>query len=617
MSLIDNVKLYAARNWPTFPCNGKIPLIKAWPEAATTDGEQLTTWWHEWPEANIGIVTGSRSGLLILDVDGPMGNASLACLMETHGKLPETLIAKTGKGFHLYLRYPADAVIKNDVARKLGTGLDVRGAGGYVIAPGSRHTNGSAYEWIDPNVTIANPPDWLIQLLTQEPEQAPFVAPTTPLHESKASRYAMAALENACDLVAKAINGTRNDTLNGQAYGIGQLIGANALAYRDAEAQLMEAASSAGLPRREAQATIRSGLNAGMQEPRNLNQIEASRPSSIPTEKTEPKRKALTEAPAMAIQAFSAAELIGKEFAAPRWAIPNLLPEGLTVLAGRPKTGKSWLAFDIALAVARGGQALGNRPVNPGEALYLALEDHERRLQDRLLQLIQDGEAPDTLFFSCEAPRFDKGLIPALQEWLHHHSACRLIVIDTLARIRPPGMRSGDAYQEDTFILGQLQALAMAHRVAVVMLHHTRKATSDSSDPLDEVLGSSAITGTADAILVLRRPRTESVATLFVTGREVMEEALAIEFDADSCAWSLQVESKSQACSAERQKILDCLAMAHTPMGPKQIAESTGLSYDSTRHMIRDMEADGSVLRKARGQYISKTSLESGTRGSP
>lgn len=179
------------------------------------------------------------------------------------------------------------------------------------------------------------------------------------------------------------------------------------------------------------------------------------------------------------------------------------------------------------------------------------------------------------------------------------------MVIDTLARFRPPGSRSGDSYQEDTFILGQLQGLAMAHRLAVVVVHHTRKATSETSDPLDEVLGSSAITGTADAIWVLRRPRTETAATLFVTGREVTEESLAIEFDAEACTWNLQVEAKSQACSAERQKILDCLAMADAPMGPKQISEVTGLSYDSTRHLIRDMEADGSVFRKARGKYTS------------
>jgi hypothetical protein len=308
MSLIETVNQYAAWGWPVFPCNGKIPLIKGWPEAASTDVDQIASWWQDATQSNIGIVTGPRSGLLILDIDGPIGEASLVDLMERHGELPETLTAKTGKGFHFYLKYPADAIIRNDVGRRLGPGLDVRGIGGYVVAPGSRHANGSAYEWVDLETPIADPPGWLVRLLTQEIEERPSVAPARPLKESKSNRYTEAALAQACSLVSQAMAGTRNDTLNGQAYGIGQLIGANAIAYSEAEVRLMEAATLAGLPRREAQSTIRSGLNAGMHEPRDLSHLSAE------TKQSEPQPEALTTPSAMALQAFSAAELMGREF---------------------------------------------------------------------------------------------------------------------------------------------------------------------------------------------------------------------------------------------------------------------------------------------------------------
>jgi len=605
MTTLETALQHADLGWPVFPCNGKIPLIKEWPQTATLDGEQLSAWWKQWPQANIGIVTGLRSGLLILDVDGPTGEQSLAKLQAHYGQLPETLTVKTGKGFHLYMRYPSDANIKNDVGRRLGAGLDVRGSGGFVIAPGSQHANGAAYEWLNANTPIASPPGWLIELLTQEPEENHAMAEPMPIKPPKATRYGAVALEQACKLVAGAMQGTRNQTLNGQAYGIGQLIGANAVAYVEAETRLLDAAASAGLTRREAQATIRSGMNAGMQEPRNLSHVsEETKPAPSPKVESSPKPKALNPPKPTIIQAISAADLMVKEFAAPRWAIPNLLPEGLTILAGRPKCGKSWLSFDLCLSVARGGMALGNQPAKQGKALYLALEDSQRRLQDRLLQLIQEGDAPNDLLFTTELPRYDQGGMLALENWLDAHPDCRLVVLDTLGRFRPTA-KGGEGYAEETALLGCLQRLALDKGIALVVIHHTRKAKAENSggDPLDDVLGSTGLTGVADSIWVLKRPRTEAVAQLFMTGRDTGESEQTIEFDSQSCTWQLQMEPETQARSIERQKILDYLGVMNAPTGPKDIASATGLPYDSVRHLIRHMEAEGSVSRKARGKY--------------
>ncbi|MCE3234981.1 MAG: hypothetical protein K0Q50_1161 [Vampirovibrio sp.] len=604
MMILDEALKYAAQGWPVFPVNEKIPLIKEWPAKATTDEAQITAWWEEYPKANIGLVTGKRSGLLVLDVDGPMGEASLEALMQEHGNLPQTLTAATGRGWHIYFRYPNQQDIKNDVGKKLGQGLDVRGMGGFVVAPGSRHANGSFYAWIDTDAPLANPPGWLLELLEHDStdKQEIALAPI-PITTHKATHYGESALSQACNLVAQAANGTRNDTLNTQAYSIGQLVGSDALTYYEAETRLMDAAQSAGLSRREALATVKSGLASGQKQPRDLSNVGQSTVKSAPAKSRA--GKTAESVPAMALKSISALELMNKEFKAPRWAIPGLLPEGLTILAGRPKSGKSWLAFDMCIAVASGGMALGNRPVQQGEALYLALEDSERRLQDRLLQLVQDESAPDGLLFTTEAPRYDQGGLRALEDWLDNHPACRLVVLDTLGRFRPAG-KSAEGYAEETYLLGCLQRLALDKGIALVVIHHTRKANADNhgGDPLDDVLGSTGLTGVADSIWVLKRPRTETVAQLFMTSRDVGEQVQTIEFDSERCRWHLQVESETQARSVERQKILDCLAMADTPKGPKEVATETGLPYDSVRHLLRHMEAEGSVCRKARGKYL-------------
>jgi predicted transcriptional regulator len=623
MNILNAAQQYAAQGWPVFPCNGKIPLIKGWPEVASIDYEQITEYWRGFPDANIGIVTVPRSGLLLVDVDGPEGESSLTRLAQQHGDLPETLVAKTGRGTHYYYAYPTGCDIHNDTGRKLGHGVDIRATGGFVVAPPSRHASGDCYEWVNPDCPVSQPPEWLIALLTQEPEEKPIPAPSIPIEASKGTRYAEAALTNACALVAGSRPGNRNHTLNAQAYGIGQLVASGSLASHDAESRLIDAATSAGLPNREALATIKSGLKAGEKTPRDLSHVRQPREAKAETAAPEKKESAgkVTQ-PAFALQSITARELLSREFKPPRWAIPGMLPEGLTILAGRPKCGKSWLAFDLCLAVARGGMALGNQPAQHGKALYLALEDSQRRLQDRLLQLIQEGEAPDDLLFTTECARYDQGGLHALADWLDNNPDCRLVVLDTLGRFRPAG-KSGDGYGEETHLLGSLQRLALDRQIALIVIHHTRKAQADLSggDPLDDVLGSTGLTGVADSIWILKRPRTETVAQLFMTSRDVGESEQVIEFDPDSCTWSLQIEPQSKAQSQERQKILDCLQQTGQPIGPKQIAEATGLSYDSTRHLIRHMEADGSVLRKARGQYISSQVHNGGerqeTRGDP
>jgi uncharacterized protein YndB with AHSA1/START domain len=157
---------YARRGVPVFPCEpgGKRPLTRNGFWDATTEARQIEAWWARWPAANVGVPTGGRSGLLVLDAD-PRGGGfeSLVLLERENGPLPETARARTGGGgVHVFFGYPAGETVRNS-AGTLGAGLDVRGEGGYVVVPPSRTR--SAYEWIDRSPPAE--PKWLLARLRE------------------------------------------------------------------------------------------------------------------------------------------------------------------------------------------------------------------------------------------------------------------------------------------------------------------------------------------------------------------------------------------------------------------------------------------------------------------
>ena len=175
-STIDIVLAYAERGLQSFPCkpHDKTPMVR-WAEQATVERNMLLGWWETYPQANVAIATGKRSGVIVLDVDaGHDGYESLADLQGQYGKLPDTPTVKTGTGGeHLYFLHPG-CEIRNS-ASKLGRGLDIRGDGGYVVAPPSIHPNGNRYEWIvkPSQVQFTPMPGWMIELLKQQESEAP------------------------------------------------------------------------------------------------------------------------------------------------------------------------------------------------------------------------------------------------------------------------------------------------------------------------------------------------------------------------------------------------------------------------------------------------------------
>jgi hypothetical protein len=160
--MFDSALAYAQHGFHVFPlhsmrngrcsCNrdcgktaGKHPRVAGGFKAATADPEQILAWWRKWSDANIGIATGAVSGIIVLDVDGAEGHAALQKLIAKHGPLPRTPVVKTARGWHLYYGLPPGKVISCST----GGGLDVRGEGGYVVAPPSVHASEHIYHWCE------------------------------------------------------------------------------------------------------------------------------------------------------------------------------------------------------------------------------------------------------------------------------------------------------------------------------------------------------------------------------------------------------------------------------------------------------------------------------------
>lgn len=269
---------YARRGWAVFPLQrrSKEPAVQGAYKAATTDVGQVSAWWQRWPEANIGLATGAVSGLWVLDIDGPEGEASFAALVGEHGgELAETLMASTGKGHHLYWRLPPGV----DQGRRIGVrpGLDVIGSQGYLVAPPSIHPSGRLYVWCDADHDLEVAPDWLLTLdRTKAPRTAPqrVVLPRMRPDGVGASegiqdarRYLAGVVRRAVADVMSAGQGTRNATLYRSAVWVASVAAGLRADPLQGMADLYRAGLAAGLGDEEVERTIDSAANKGAANP--------------------------------------------------------------------------------------------------------------------------------------------------------------------------------------------------------------------------------------------------------------------------------------------------------------------------------------------------------------
>ena len=298
--------------------------------------------------------------------------------------------------------------------------------------------------------------------------------------------------------------------------------------------------------------------------------------------------------------AANAEELRRTRFPPVHYVVPGFIPEGVTLLASRPKLGKSWLVLDLCVACAGGRFTLGNiRPV-VGDVLYLALEDNARRLQRRLDRLMRGADAwPARLTLATRWRRANEGGLADIEEWCGAVAAPRLIVIDTLEKIRPPG-GSGPLYSADYLAISGLHRIASEKGLAIVVVHHDRKA--DGEDPFDTVSGTLGLVGAADTVLLLKRRPTGTV--LYARGRDIEESETAVQFNKAICKWTILGPVAEVHRSNDRARVLEVLAAAGRPLPVKEIQTRADLpSRNAADSLLFRMVEAGEIKRVAKSVY--------------
>lgn len=300
---------------------------------------------------------------------------------------------------------------------------------------------------------------------------------------------------------------------------------------------------------------------------------------------------------------FTASALQGMAFEAIKYIVPDLIPEGLTILAGRPKVGKSWMALDIGIASSSDGYCLGDRKPLHGDVLYCALEDNKRRLKKRIQKVLgaRDTPWPARLTLATSWRRLNEGGVQDIQQWANSVPAPALVILDTLASVRPSRNHNDTLYDGDYKALTEMHAWANERGIAVIVLHHTRKM--EAEDPLDSVSGSLGLTGCADTTMILAR--NGQGTTLYLRGRDIEEAEHAIMFDAGACRWMILGDASEVHRSDSRQAILTVLADATDLMSPNEIAAGTRLTRNNVDQLLFRMVSDGEVIKPSRGHYVS------------
>lgn len=301
-----------------------------------------------------------------------------------------------------------------------------------------------------------------------------------------------------------------------------------------------------------------------------------------------------------------------------RYAVPGVVPEGLAILVGPPKAGKSWLVLSWILAITSGGLALGRIAVGPARpVLYLALEDGDRRMQSRCRALLGGKSIPEMFGYVTQVPVGD--VVDLVRAWMEAHPDTSMVVVDTLARATPGAAPGESAYRADYRIAGVLKGLADANPgLAVVAVHHDRKA--EASDFVDAASGTKGLTGAADTVMLLERRREAREGLLKVTGRDVAEAEYGLILR-DPWSWELDGADLAAAASSARARrdvvsdgVGELLAFV-AEAGPdgarfKDVVARFG---DAARTELgRQVEA-GRLVKAGRGLYVAATFAASAT----
>lgn len=481
----------------------KTPAFQDWPNIASTDPATVKEWWSGEKNRlfNIGIVMGTGSGIIDIETDthnGTNGEDALKAYTDDAGAtLPSTWAFVSGSG-GVHRLFQCDQAITNKTG--ILPGVDVRANGGFAVFPPSVHPNGNQYKWLKGQNPTAMPdgpaplPDYLLELLMdQEPDN------DNPGY---------------FELPEKITNGERDITLF----------------------KMASSLRAKGLTEAEIMASLTTLLQTRVEnerDPLDTKDLERIVKSVGKYERGSSHSKRL-KIPELKIK--SARELQEEQLPPIRWIVSDMIPQGLTLLASPPKYGKSWWVLDLCLSVCGGDKFMGHYTEKSG-CLYLALEDSENRLQDRINRLTYNAPAPEGFDYSITAATLDDGLIQQLEGYLEYKPDTGLIVIDTLQKVKGAIKNRESAYTDDYRQMGMIKRLADDHSICILLVHHLKKGKGEG-DAFERISGTNGIFGSADTAIVMQKAnRTDKETTLHITGRDVMADDAVIEFNPDSCRW--------------------------------------------------------------------------------
>ena len=268
--------------------------------------------------------------------------------------------------------------------------------------------------------------------------------------------------------------------------------------------------------------------------------------ADVPTEKKDMNDE---------LQTVSMTELYDTVYPPKIPIVDGLIYAGTYLFVGAPKVGKSFFMAQLGYHVSM-GLDLWNYPVRKGTVLYLALEDDYARLQKRLSRMF-GMESSENFYFATQSKNLNEGLEEQLNQFVKEHTDARLIIIDTLQKVREVG---GDkfSYASDYEIVTKLKAFSDEHGICLLVVHHTRKM--ESSDSFDMISGTNGLLGAADGAFVMQKEkRTDNKAILEVVGRDQQDQRLLLDFDREQCVWKL-TKAETELWKEPADSILEAVA---------------------------------------------------------
>ncbi len=298
---------------------------------------------------------------------------------------------------------------------------------------------------------------------------------------------------------------------------------------------------------------------------------------------------------------ISGAALQNKVFAPIKWIVPDYLVEGLTMIAGKPKLGKSWLALNLGLATAAGGRAFSAAQCEQGDVLALMLEDNQRRLQSRVRQMIGSEGWPARITFHTDWPRLDDGGVMKIEAWIARVANPKLVIVDVWAKVRGRADGKKSAYADDFESLAVLQRVASKHRLGIVVMHHASKR-DNPDDPFDLVSGTTGLTGAADSVLILRKEAGQADAVLYGRGRDLPVFEKALRFDGTRGLWAVLGDAEQYRATTLEGRIVKELAKAEEPMAPGEVAALVEGQTPSVKAALYRLARTGKAINH-RGKF--------------